>query len=129
MRNKFGNLSNYLKLTRKEYDASINALNLFFGAVIGVNLGGIEEIELQQYVALLTTTSTAVTTILFVSYSERRYWSIFLMLLALFGLWKLGNQEQLYELPPKLLPTLGLWAGIALLTQFSDIVEDDESEK
>ena len=122
-----GNFGDYFKLTRKEYDASVNALNLFFGAVIGVSLGSIGDIDVKEYVMLLIATATAVTTILYVSYSERRYWSILIMVFVLAGIWGIGNaDDNLFDLPAKLLPTLGVWAAMAVITEFSDIAEDGD---
>lgn len=129
MLKKLVDAKNYFKLTRKEYEASINALNLFFGAVIGVSLGSIAEIATREYVVLLISTATAVTTILFVSYSDRRYWSILLMLVALAALWWIGeSKDNLLVLPSKLMPTLGVWAAMAMVTEFTDLVPEESTK-
>lgn len=129
MLEKLVGAKNYFKLTRKEYDASINALNLFFGAVIGVSLGSIDEIATREYVILLISTATVVTTILFVSYSDRRHWSILLMLVALVVLWWIGaSKDNLLVLPSKLMPTLGVWASMAIVTEFTDIVPEEDKK-
>ena len=69
MKKLFGNWTYLFKLTAKEYEASINALNIFFGAVIGISLGSIGDIPTLGYVQLLVITSAAVTSILFLCYS------------------------------------------------------------
>ncbi|MEO0441594.1 MAG: hypothetical protein AAF067_12065, partial [Pseudomonadota bacterium] len=113
-----------------EYEASINALNIFFGAVIGISLGSIGDIPTMDYVLLLIITAAAVTAILFVTYSERQYWSILLVGLVLFAMWSMNEgDDQIVKLPPKLLPTLAVWALMAISTEFTDLVPDEEKEK
>ncbi|MEL6875896.1 MAG: hypothetical protein AAGM33_10510 [Pseudomonadota bacterium] len=127
MKKLLARLNNYFKYTRKEYEASINALNIFFGAVIGISLGSIGDIPTMDYVLLLVVTATAVTSILFVTYSERQYWSILLVGLVLFALWSMSNgDDRVIDLPPKLLPTLAVWAVMAISTEFTDLVPDKE---
>jgi MFS-type transporter involved in bile tolerance (Atg22 family) len=118
---------NIMKLTRKEYDASVNALNIFFGAVIGISLGNIGEIPTEDYVTLLIVTVIAVTSILFVSYSERRIWSIISMSIVLGGVWWI-DQSNLNDLtlPAKLLPTLAVWGLLAVATEYTDIIEEKD---
>ena len=40
--------------TRAEKRASINGLNLFFGALIGANLGSLEDLALRDYTVIVT---------------------------------------------------------------------------
>ncbi|SIO03807.1 hypothetical protein SAMN02745824_2721 [Parasphingorhabdus marina DSM 22363] len=130
MKKLLTSLNNYFKYTRKEYEASINALNIFFGAVIGISLGGIGDIPTLDYVLLLVVTATAVTSILFVTYSERQYWSILLVGLVLFAMWSMNNgDDRVMELPPKLLPTLAVWAAMAISTEFSSITGEKKSDE
>ncbi|MEP3225469.1 MAG: hypothetical protein ABJO01_05800 [Parasphingorhabdus sp.] len=130
MKKLYEKFNNLFKFTQKEYEASINALNIFFGAVIGISLGSIGDIATKDYILLLIITSTAVTSILFVTYSDRRYWSIFVLGLILIGMWKMDHSsDPIVGLPPKLLPTLGVWALLAITTEFADIVRDDPSDK
>ncbi|WP_422343210.1 hypothetical protein [Parasphingorhabdus sp.] len=129
MKKLLGSFNNLFKFTRKEYEASINALNIFFGAVIGISLGSIGDIPTKDYVLLLVLTVTAVTAILFVTYSERRYWSIFLAGLTLYAMWSMDqSSDGIIDLPPKLLPTLGVWGALAIITEFSDIIKETPTE-
>lgn len=118
--------SYFIKISAKEYEASINALNIFFGAVIGVSLGNVGDIATWDYVQLLVLTAAAVTAILFVTYSERRYWSIVTAVAVLCVLWVMDHRDDSFNFPPKLLPTLGVWAGMAIITEFYQIAEDTE---
>ena len=121
---------NILKFTRKEYEASVNALNIFFGAVIGISLGNIGEIPTEEYVTLLIVTVIAVTSILFVSYSERRIWSIISMCIVLGAVWWIDQSDMDdLTLPAKLLPTLAVWGLLAVVTEYTDIIEHDEEAK
>ncbi len=129
MKKLLAKISGYFKYTRKEYEASINALNIFFGAVIGISLGGIGEIPTLDYVLLLIITAAAVTAILFVTYSERQYWSILMVGLVFFAMWWMNDgDDQIVKLPPKLLPTLAVWALMAISTEFTGLVPDEEKE-
>lgn len=130
MKRQLDSLNNLFRYTRKEYEASINALNIFFGAVIGISLGGIGDIPTMDYVLLLVITATAVTAILFVTYSERQYWSILLTGLVLLAMWSMNNgDDRVVELPPKLLPTLAVWAAMAVSTEFSGKFKDRDKDE
>lgn len=125
MKKLFGNWAYLFKLTAKEYEASINALNIFFGAVIGISLGSIGDIPTLGYVQLLVITSAAVTSILFVCYSERQYFSVLTTISALGVMWWLDRaDDSLFDLPPKLIPTLGVWAAMSLVTRYAKVVDD-----
>ena len=75
MQGKLLNIGNPFKLTQREYEATINALNIFFGAIIGVAMGNIIEIPLKDYVVLLFIVSALVSSILLVTYTHRRIWN------------------------------------------------------
>ncbi|WP_438729190.1 hypothetical protein ACR9YC_01980 [Parasphingorhabdus sp. DH2-15] len=119
------------KLTQREYEASLNALNIFFGAIIGVSLGNIEAMSVEDYVVLLIATATIVSTILIVSYSHRRIWNMMMM----FSLLGLAWYVDIYKVkgididfPEKLLPTLSVWAGLAILLEFTEKTPEPDAE-
>ncbi len=109
------------KPTESEYRAAINALNIFFGAVIGVSLGGVEEMGRGDYMILLLLTSTVVIAILYVSYSHRPLWNALLLTTVLGAFWYGAEHAGAFdfEVPDKLMPTLWVWAGMVIVTEFS----------
>jgi len=120
---------NLLKMTAKEYEASVAALNIFFGAVIGVSLGNLENTSIRDYIELLIGTSAAVMSILFITYSDRKLYSLFSAVFLMGLIWWFGYfDEDKFSLPPKLLPTLGVWLLLALLTEFWKVVGDFEDK-
>ncbi len=126
-----GNIGDPNKLTQREYEASLNALNIFFGAIIGVSLGNIEAMSVEDYVVLLLATATIVSTILIVSYSHRRIWNMMMM----FSLLGLAWYVDIYKVkgididfPEKLLPTLSVWAGLAVLLEFTEKTPEPDAE-
>lgn len=113
-------IGNPLTYTHREYEAAVNALNIFFGAVIGVSLGGAEDLPTGDYVLLLLGTAAMVTAILFVSYSHRRVWNCLWLAAVLVGYWYLTERGGFgFPVPDKLLPTLAVWAGMAVFTEFA----------
>jgi hypothetical protein len=108
-----------LSISPGEYRATVNALNIFFGAVIGVSLGQTIDMPEADYMLLLAGTSAFVTGILYVSYSERRARNIVILILTIGAAWYSlsdGSPPPI-EIPPKLLPTLTVWAAMAILTE------------
>lgn len=102
--------------TRAEKQAAINGVNLFFGALIGANLGTLEQIELRDYLLI------AIIICLIVLYIQvapvaRRRWSYLLQLGGLVtGLYLLLLDPlglQLFENRPRPTPhifvTICLW--------------------
>ena len=117
--------------TDREIEASIQALNIFFGAVIGISLAGIEEVPMVSYLAILVMTAAVVMMILMVSNSHRRLWHAVSMVAVLGMLWWLtvidpADSPFIEHLPERLLPTLTVWATMALLTEFAPRVRDED---
>jgi hypothetical protein len=119
------------KLSQREYEASLNALNIFFGAIIGVSLGNIEAMSVQDYVVLLLATAAMVSTILVVSYSHRRIWNVVVMFSLLGFAWYIDIYRAKgidIDFPEKLLPTLSVWAGLAILLEFTEKTSEPDAE-
>lgn len=122
-------VSNPGKLTQREYEASLNALNIFFGAIIGVSLGNIEKMPTINYVVLLLITASIVSTILVVSYSHRRFQNMLVMILVLAMAWYAHlylTDESPVTFPEKLLPTLSVWAGMAIMLEFTEKMQEPD---
>ncbi len=123
---KFLKIGNPFKLTQREYEATINALNIFFGAIIGVSLGNIAEIPLKDYMILLVIIATLVSSILLVTYTHRRIWNSVMLTVFLLVAWYLESDTggELIDFPDRVLPTLTVWAAMAVSTEFSDRADD-----
>ena len=116
-------------LRESEYRASINALNIFFGAIVGVNFSNMEDLPPADYAIVLFITSALIALILIVSNSSRRLWSIVQLLIAMGGYYYLARVDVLLEgVTDHLLITLGVWAGGALLYEISGRVPDPDHD-
>lgn len=129
MLGKLLKIGNTFKLTQREYEATINALNIFFGAIIGVSLGNITEIPLDDYVILLVIISALVSSILLVTYTHRRIWNSIMLTAVLTAAWYAESDTGgVIDFPERVLPTLTVWAALAVMTKFSDRADDPQSD-
>lgn len=131
MLEKLLKVGNLFKLTQREYEATINALNIFFGAIIGVSLGNITEIPMDDYVTLLVIISAMVSSILLVTYTHRRIWNSILLTGVLMAAWYAESDSSggIVDFPDRVLPTLTVWAVLAVMTEFSDRAEDPRADQ
>ena len=74
----------YLRQTQRERLGGIDGLNLFFGALLGANLGTIEQLPLGDYVQLILILAGTVVTLRLVSTSERRGYALATLALYIF---------------------------------------------
>ncbi|MGB3722852.1 MAG: hypothetical protein WA979_08550 [Pacificimonas sp.] len=109
----------------EEYRASVQALNIFFGAIIGVSFGQIGDIDIPNYMLLLFVTSATVTVILIVSNTRRFVYSSLLLIAVLGSVWYGIYRGAVFTDVPRLLfPTLLVWSAMALLTEFTPREKD-----
>nr|WP_314442016.1 hypothetical protein [uncultured Sphingomonas sp.] len=103
--------------TEREYQAALNALNMFFGAVLGFLVTSFERLDLMPYVALLLLCSGVVMGIMFVANSPHR-WNYVVLTAALIALLpKLVPGEG--ARPPKLQATFAVWLALTVLFEFA----------
>lgn len=74
----------YLRQTHRERMGGIDGVNLFFGALLGANLGTIEQLPLADYVQLIIILAGTVVTLRVVSTSDRRGYALASLGLYLF---------------------------------------------
>src|SRR5688572_12558399 len=74
----------YLRQTHRERMGSIDGVNLFFGALLGANLGTVEQLPLSEYVQLIMILAGTVVTLRVVSTSERRGYALATLALYVF---------------------------------------------
>lgn len=115
------------RMSSGEYQANLNGMNMFFGAVLGFVLSGTEKLNAWQFGVLLTSLAGVVITVLYISSSKHR---LAYSLLALFyaatfpeimGL-LLRSPE---AIPDKIRPTLLVWIGMTVLVEFWARERDD----
>lgn len=104
---------------------AIDGLNLFFGALLGANLGTLQGLKLVHYLQVVSLLAALVIALRIVSTAEDRRRPLFVLAgyvalliglalfpdLAPFGLVK----EDLH----RLLATLGIWIGLGLIIELS----------
>ena len=118
-----------MQMTDREVAATVQAMNLFFGAVIGFILADIQDIATRDYVIVLIITVSVVMAILWLSQSHRRLYSVFSLAISL-GLYAwvdLANPAGFGDnIPDKMLPTLAVWSMLAVGTEFRMRMEEPE---
>lgn len=108
------------KMTSSEYQANLNGLNMFFGAVLGFVLTGTETLDTWQFGFVLMMLASAVISILFISSSKHRLaYSIYALIIAL-TLPELINFILRGDglVPDKIRPTLVVWTLMTILVEF-----------
>ena len=108
------------KMTSSEYQANLNGLNMFFGAVLGFVLTGTETLNTWQFGFVLMMLASAVISILFISSSKHRLaYSIYALIIAL-TLPELINFVLRGDglVPDKIRPTLVVWTLMTILVEF-----------
>lgn len=122
-------MKSYFLYTKREKRGAIDALNLFFGALLGANLGTLGALGLSEYVKLVFLLAATVTFMRLVSTSERRGFA--LVMLAAYAL-LLGSVLTVPKLKPegissddlhRLVATLAIWVVFVLITEFSPVIE------
>jgi hypothetical protein len=113
----------------------IDGLNLFFGALLGANLGTLDRISLYDYVQLVVLLAGTVMALRMISTSERR--GMMIAVIALYAL-LLGGVAILPPLQPKgmrlddlhrLIATLAVWVVFVLASEFAPMEKPDAPEK
>ena len=104
---------------------AIDGLNLFFGALLGANLGTMQALDLPQYIELVLLLAGTVMVLRMLSTSERRTY-----MLVLVGIYIALIGALLVFVPPKGLPaadlhrltvTLAIWVACILGAELSPV--------
>ena len=118
--------------TKREKLGTIDGINLFFGALLGANLGTLGTMPLGEYVKLVALLAGLVMTIRLVSVSERRGYALGMLA---FYLVLVASILFLPALQPdglsandlnRLAATLIIWVSATMLTEFYPIRETRE---
>lgn len=110
----------------------LDGLNLFFGALLGANLGTIERVPLFDYVKLIVLLAGTVMTIRMISTSKQRRYMFGLVLFyaalitAMFLVPDLRPQGMVPDDLNRLVATLAIWIGFVLLIELTPAHPDEE---
>jgi len=109
---------------------AIDGLNLFFGALLGANLGTTQGMALADYVKLIFLLAGTVMVIRMLSTSKRR---VYMLINVALYVMLIGAFLFIPQLQPKgvavtdlhrLGATLGIWMGLALISELMPVSED-----
>ena len=112
-----------LKQTAKDRAGGIDGLNLFFGALLGANLGTLDGVELLDYVQLILVLAATVMALRMLSVSERRRmiltWLGFYCLFLIAMLFVPGLQPDGLAADDlnRLVATVAIWVGTAVMIE------------
>lgn len=114
----------YLVQTHRERRGGIDGVNLFFGALLGANLGTVEQMPMGDYLKLIVLLAGTVVGLRMISTSERRLYALLslglYMFIVGFALFSPTLRPQGLPEPAltRLGATLGVWVGAVLLLEF-----------
>jgi hypothetical protein len=113
--------------TRREKIGTIDGINLFFGALLGANLGTTSTLPAFSYAQLTALLVGLVVTIRMVSVSDRRGYAFgtlaayVAVILAILFVPALGIDGLAEDDLHRLVLTLGIWLGATILVEFLPI--------
>lgn len=110
--------------TRREKLGAIDGLNLFFGALLGANLGTLDALPLGEYAKIVIMLAFGVAAIRIAATSERRVYAIaslafYMAVLATLLLVPRFKPEGMSEADlQRLAATILIWVGTAMVFEF-----------
>ena len=120
-----GKMRGLLTQTPREKAATVDGIGLFFGALLGANMGTLEGLGLYDYAKLIIILAATVMTLRVFSTSERRGYAYALLVLYiaivaifLFGQRPAGLSEDDAQ---RLAVTLAVWLAAVLIVEFQPV--------
>ena len=113
--------------TRREKAGTIDGINLFFGALLGANLGVADRLPAMSYAQLMALLAGLVVTIRIVSVSERRLYAYFslalyvVLMMVVLLVPALGIDGLARDDLQRLALTLAIWVGATVLVEFMPV--------
>jgi len=111
---------------------AMDGLNLFFGALLGANLGSLQGMPLLYYVELIFLLAAVVMTVRMLSTSPRRGYmlaciGLYVVIGAAFLLWKPFQPKGVAPNDlQRIATTLGIWVLLILATELSPVRDETE---
>lgn len=108
------------QMTDREYRANLAGINIFFGAVLGFVLAGIEKLNSFQFGLVLVLLAGNVISILFISESRHRVaYSAYAIVLSFITPSVIDLVlRTTAAIPSKVVPTLVAWTLMTMLVEF-----------
>jgi hypothetical protein len=113
---------------------AIDGLNLFFGVLLGANLGTIQGMSQLYYMELIFILAATVMTLRMMSTSPRRIFMLvnvllYVLVVGAFLLWPPLQPKGVAEADlHRLAATLGIWVMFALAAEFSPVRDTDRAD-
>ncbi|MEA3052396.1 MAG: hypothetical protein QOG72_1299 [Sphingomonadales bacterium] len=123
-------MKRYLLLTSRERTGTIDGLNLFFGALLGANLGTLNTLELRHYLYFILILAGTVMALRMISTSERRGFAILFVAayaVLIVAMWTVPSLQPrgLSEADlHRTLATVAVWIGAVLLQEAFPVLDD-----
>ena len=116
---KLPNVMKCTRITEREYRANLDGMNIFFGAVLGIVLGGTETMAPLKFAGLLAMSAGAVISVLYISSSRNRlaYAAVTALIVAMLPR-MLESVIGPGLVPDHLQPTLAVWATMVVGVEF-----------
>ena len=106
-------------MSQGDYRAGLNAMNIVFGAVLGFVLVGGQDLPTRDFIALLAISAVLVMMIQSIVLSEYKLFAIVTTAVVIYYLPSMTENFFALTQVPKLQPTLGVWAAMAILLELS----------
>jgi glucose dehydrogenase len=116
-----------IEQTRREQRSALDGVNLFFGALLGANLGSLNNLGLGEYAALVMLLAGAVITLRVFTTSERRGYAfmllgLYIVVVSQFLLWPPRGLDGLSLADrQRIAVTMAIWLGTTLMTYYAPI--------
>ena len=109
------------RMTDAEYRANLAGINTFFGAVLGFVISGIEMLDPFRFGVVLLLVAGVVISILYINASKHRLaYSLYTLgIIAALPFVVDSFSRDGFALPPKLQPTLVVWALVTIFVEFA----------
>ena len=122
--------------TRAEKRASVSGINLFFGALIGANLGSLEHLGLRDYALLISIVCVIVLYIQLAPVGRNRWVNAGTLVVMIGGLYVLlltplgiAFFENRPRPSPHLFVTICLWLGTVALVELRPLARNEPPRK
>lgn len=119
--------------TRMEKRAAINGVNLFFGALIGANLGSLERLALSDYLLLITIVCLIVLYIQIAPVARKRWFYLLTLALTVAGLYVLlltpvglAFFKDRPRPAPHLFVTICVWLGAVAMVELRPLSKTEK---
>jgi uncharacterized membrane protein len=114
----------YLTQTNRERQGSIDGLGLFFGALLGANLGTVDQLPLLDYIKLIVLLACTVMVLRLLSTSERRGYAlaslaVYVVVMGAFlGVPAMRPDGFSADAAARLGATLAIWVAMVLAIEY-----------